>query len=173
MHTLESVRAVYLPLSAVGCVDLTVDAAESCGAAAGVAVDTIGAVPSVTTGGAHALVYVLRATLAAKTRQTHAHKTVHAVLTDSTITAGICERERNVSMFSVGVVVFVYFIFSMLLTWCTIVDIGLAQISRESRVTVTLEAATQVLAHSSVGTRVPHTLIDVHLTCLTCRDDGG
>lgn len=73
---------------------------------------------------------------------------------------------------TVCVVIFVH-IFSMLLTWCTIVVIGLAQISRESRVTVTLEATTQVLAHSSVGTRVPHALVDVHLTRLTCRDDSG
>lgn len=77
------------PLSAVGCVDLTVDATESCGAAAGVAVDAVGAVASVTTGGAHALVYVLCAALAAETSQTHAHETVDAVLTDTTVTAGI------------------------------------------------------------------------------------
>lgn len=80
---------VCLPLSAVRCVDLTVDAAESYRAAAGVAVDTVGAVPSITAGGTHTLVYVLCTALPTETSQTHTHKAVHTVLTHTAVTARI------------------------------------------------------------------------------------
>lgn len=78
-----------VPLSAVRCVDLTVDAAESYRTAAGVAVDTVGAVPSVTAGGTHALIYVLCTALPTETSQTHTHKAVHTVLAHTAVTARI------------------------------------------------------------------------------------
>lgn len=78
-----------VPLSAVGCVDLTVDAAESYRTAAGVAVDAVGAVPSVSAGGAHTFVHVLCTALTTETSQTHTHKAVHTVLTHTAVTARI------------------------------------------------------------------------------------
>lgn len=78
-----------LPLSAVRCVDLTVDATESGWAAAGIAVHAVGAVPPVAAGGAHALIDVLGATLAAESSYTHTCEAVHTVHTHTTIAAGI------------------------------------------------------------------------------------
>ncbi len=82
-------RVVCVPLGAVGCVNLTGDAAESYRTAAGVAVDAVGAVPSVSAGGAHTLVYVLCTALTTETSQAHTHKAVHTVLTHTAVTARI------------------------------------------------------------------------------------
>lgn len=86
---LKCIAVVCVPLSAVGCVDLTVDAAESYRTAAGVAVDAVGAVPSVSAGGAHTFVHVLCTALTTETSQTHTHKAVHTVLTHTAVTARI------------------------------------------------------------------------------------
>lgn len=54
------------------------------------------------------------------------------------------------------------------LTWRTVVNVVLAQISGESGVAAALVSTTQVLTHPSVSARIPHTLVNVHLTSLTC-----
>ena len=80
---------VSIPLSAVIGVDLTVDAAEARGAGAGVAVDTVCAVGPVLAGVALALVDVLLAAPPAKAQQACAHKAVHAVPAQASVTAGV------------------------------------------------------------------------------------
>lgn len=78
-----------LPVSAVVCVDLTVDTAEARWAGAGVAVHTIGAVGPVPARVALALIYVLLASATTKPRRTGACETVDAIAAQATITAGI------------------------------------------------------------------------------------
>lgn len=78
-----------LPLSAVRCVDLTVDATESGWAAAGIAVHAVCAVPPVAAGGAHTLIDVLSATLTTESSHTHTCEAVHTVHTHTTVAAGV------------------------------------------------------------------------------------
>lgn len=78
-----------LPVSAVVCVDLTVDTAEARWAGAGVAVHTIGAVGPVPARVALALIYVLLASATTKPGRTGACETVDAIAAQATITAGI------------------------------------------------------------------------------------
>lgn len=54
------------------------------------------------------------------------------------------------------------------LTWLAVVNVVLAQISGESGVAAALVSTAQVLTHPSVSARIPHTLVNVHLTRLTC-----
>lgn len=81
--------ACMLPLSAVRCVDLTVDAAKSGWAAAGIAVHTVCAVPPVAAGGAHTLIDVLCATLPTESSHTHTSEAIHTVQTHTTVATGI------------------------------------------------------------------------------------
>lgn len=78
-----------LPFSAVRCVDLTVDAAESGWAAAGIAVYTVCAIAAISTGGAHTLVYVLSATLPAESGHTHTSEAVDTIQAYTTIATGV------------------------------------------------------------------------------------
>lgn len=89
----EVLRKIFqqrqLPVSAVVGVDLTVDAAEAGRAGAGVAVDTICAVGPVFTGVAFTLVYVLLTSIATEPRRAGTREAVDAIVTQTTITAGI------------------------------------------------------------------------------------
>lgn len=81
-----------LPLSAVRCVDLTVDATKSSWAATGIAIHTVCAVSPIAAGGANALINVLSAPLTTKSSHTHTCKAIHAVHTCTTIAAGVWQR---------------------------------------------------------------------------------
>ncbi len=59
---------------------------------------------------------------------------------------------------------------SACLTLRAVVNVVLAQISAESRVTAALKSSTLVLTHSSVSAWIPHTLVNIHLTRLTCSE---
>lgn len=78
-----------LPLSAVGCVDLTVDATESGWAAACVAIHTVCAIPTIAAGGAHTLIDILGAALTTESSHTHTCEAIDAVNTHTTIAAGV------------------------------------------------------------------------------------
>lgn len=78
-----------LPLGAVGSVIFTVDPAEARWAGTGVAVDAVGAVGSVFTRVALALVDVFLARCSPKAGQTGAQEAVHLVFADPSVTAGI------------------------------------------------------------------------------------
>lgn len=80
-------RAV--PLCAVRCVVLTVDAAKARGAGAGVAVDAVGAVGTVLAGVAGALVDVLLTLRPAETSQALAEERANAVRAGATVVAWI------------------------------------------------------------------------------------
>lgn len=78
-----------VPLSAVGCVVLTVDAAEAGGAGAGVAVDTVGAVGPVLAGVAGTLIDVLLTLEPAEAGQALAEERPDAIRAGATIVARI------------------------------------------------------------------------------------
>ena len=80
---------MLVPVSAVVGVHLTVDATEAGRTGAGVAVDTIRAVGSISAGVALALVYVLLTSAATEPRQTGTCESVDAIAAQTTVTAGI------------------------------------------------------------------------------------
>lgn len=82
-----------VPLGAVRSVIFTVDSTEARRAGTGVAVDTVGAVGSVPTGVALALVDVLLALCAPKAGQAGTPEAVLLVLAEASVAAGVCGRE--------------------------------------------------------------------------------
>lgn len=89
VHGCVCLCAHMLPLSAVRCVDLTVDATESSWTAAGIAIHTVRAVPTIAAGGAHAFVDIFGAALTTESSHTHTCEAVDAVNTHATIAAGV------------------------------------------------------------------------------------
>lgn len=79
-----------VPLRAVRSVVLTVDPAEASRAGTGVAVDAVGAVGSILTRVALALVDVLLALCSPEAGQAGAQEAVDLVFAEPSVTAGIC-----------------------------------------------------------------------------------
>lgn len=84
---------VELPVGAVVGIDLTVDAAESGRAGAGVAVNKIGAVGTVLARVTLALIDVLLTPRTPEARETRARETVDAVTAETTVTARIWKKK--------------------------------------------------------------------------------